>query len=52
MRLRRSATAAEIAESFESFLDFIEEPVSETSLSSLVGGGCGAHFLGGVRVEG
>jgi hypothetical protein len=36
----------------QSFLNFIEKPVSETSLSSLVGGGCGAHFLGGVRVEG
>ena len=35
-----------------SFLNFIEKPVSETSLSSLVGGGCGAHVLGGIRVEG
>jgi transposase len=35
----------------QSFLDFIEEPLSETSLSSLVGGGCDAHFLGGVRSE-
>ena len=35
----------------QSFLNFIEEPVSETSLLSRVGGGCGAHFLGGIRVE-
>ena len=36
----------------QSFLHFIEEPISETSLSSLVGGGRDAHLLGGIRVEG
>jgi hypothetical protein len=33
-------------------LNFIEEPVSKTSLLSRVGGGCGAHLLGSIRVEG
>jgi hypothetical protein len=36
----------------QSCLHFIEAPLPQTSLSSLVGGGCGAHFLGGIRVEG
>ena len=41
----------ELLNPLQSFLDFVEELVSETALSCFVVGGCRAHFLGGIRVE-